>query len=58
MSVSAQSLIVPGLYPGKVVVLASTTVEGPWMVSTVRFSGSTVEAAWYADMELKEYDVA
>jgi hypothetical protein len=57
ISVTATSLIVPGLFPGTVVVLESTTVQGSWMVHTVRYTGSTIANDWYAELTLKEYDV-
>lgn len=56
ISVTATSLIVPGLFPGTVVVLDSTTVQGSWMVHTVRYTGSTIANDWYAELTLKEYD--
>jgi hypothetical protein len=57
ISVTARSLIIPGFYPGAVVTISSDTVQGPWMVHTVRYTGSTVENDWYAELTLKEYDV-
>ena len=56
ISVTATVLIVPGIYPGTIVVLDSSTVQGPWMVHTVRYTGSTVSNDWYAELTLKEYD--
>lgn len=58
IKVDATMLIVPGIYPGKVVMLSSSTVEGPWMVHSARYNGSTVSNEWYAELTLQDYDAA
>lgn len=58
ITVSATTLIVPGLYPGKVIVLDSSTVTGSWMIHGLRYTGSTVANDWYADLSLRDYDAA
>ena len=55
VTAEARSLITPGLYPGRVVVLDSSTVEGNWRINRVRYQGETRGAPWYADLELEEY---
>lgn len=57
ISISAKSLLIPGIYPGKTLVLQSSTVTGNYMCHSVRYTGSTVSNDWYAEMELKDYDV-
>ncbi len=56
VSVTAKALIIPGFFPGTIVMLDSKTVQGPWMVHSVTYTGSTVANDWYADLTLKEYD--
>lgn len=57
ISISAKSLLIPGIYPGKTLVIQSSTVTGNYMCHSVRYVGSTVTNDWYIEMELKDYDV-
>jgi len=52
---SARSLIVPGLYPGRVVQIESTAINGAFLCRRVGFFGDSTGTDWYADMELEEY---
>lgn len=58
ISISANALIVPGLFPGKIIVLQSSTISGPYMCHSVRYNGSTASNDWYCELELKDFDVA
>ena len=57
VTVEAKALLVPSLYPGRVVQLDSDQVEGNYLVQKVRYLGETRGADWYADLTLEEYDV-
>jgi hypothetical protein len=52
--VEVESLVIPGLYPGRIVVLESLDISGNFMVSKVKFSGRSSGAAT-ASLTLKEY---
>ena len=52
--VEVDSLILPGFYPGKVIVLESREVEGNFRISTVAFTGSS-SGQWLAKLTMKEY---
>lgn len=52
---NAQCLLVPGLYPGRVILLRSREIEGQFMARKVKFSGSTFASEWGAELELVEY---
>lgn len=51
--VSAQSLLQPGLDPGRKVVLDSRAVSGDFEIRKVTFTGDTRMVPWYATMELR-----
>ena len=53
--VNAQAMLIPGLYPSRVVVLESTTHEGNYQVKSVRYVGDTFGGDWLADLVLEEY---
>lgn len=50
--VTAQSLIQPGLEPGRRIVLASDAIEGGFEVRKAVYSGQTDGTPWYATLEL------
>ncbi len=53
--VRATALLMPGLYPGRVVQLDSDTVSGTYLCSAVSYRGESRGAEWKADLELEEY---
>jgi hypothetical protein len=53
--VSAKALLVPGIYPGRVIRLESSELTGSYQVNKVRYVGDSSGSDWYADMELGEY---
>jgi hypothetical protein len=56
VTVEAKALLIPGLYPGRVVSLESQEISGNYMVKRVRYAGETTGPDWYADLSLEEYD--
>jgi hypothetical protein len=48
-------MLIPGLYPGRVVQLDSDTLGGAYHCTRVRFAGDSTGPDWYADLELEEY---
>ena len=52
---SAQALIIPGLDPGRVVVIEGENVKGNFRVESVTYAGETAGPAWYASIEGKAY---
>lgn len=52
---NAQCLLIPGLYPGRVILLRSRGIEGQFMARKVKFVGSTFATEWGAELELVEY---
>jgi hypothetical protein len=55
VTVTAKAQLIPGLYPGRVVVLDSSEVQGGWQIKRVRYTGDTAGQDWLADLELEEY---
>lgn len=51
-SVKARSLIQPGLYPGRPVVLKSRDVTGNFRIESVTHTGDTFGQDWYSDLEM------
>jgi hypothetical protein len=51
----ARSLLIPGLYPGRVIDLESSELSGGYLCRRVGFFGDSAGADWYADLELEEY---
>lgn len=52
--VEADSMILPGLYPGRIVVLTSEEISGNYRIANVRFQGSS-SGQWLAKLQMKEY---
>lgn len=50
-----KALLIPGLYPGRVVMVNSSVLEGAFMVRRVRYAGDSGGVDWYADLECGEY---
>ena len=53
--INVKSLLIPGLYPGRVVVIESDTIQGGWLCRRVKYTGESTGQSWYADLELEEY---
>lgn len=53
--VKAKSLIIPGLVPGRQVLLDSSELKGHYMISEVEYTGQTFAQPWYADMVLRDF---
>lgn len=52
----ARALLIPGLYPGRVIRVESREVNANLMVKRVHYSGDTTGEDWGAELELQEYD--
>jgi len=52
----AKALMIPGLYPGRVVRLDSRLVESNLLCRRARYVGDTTGNDWMVDLELQEYD--
>lgn len=50
--VEARCLIIPDLYPGRVVEVQSEHVRGLFRVETTKHTGSTFAGEWYVDLQL------
>ena len=55
MIVNASSLLRPGLYPGRIVVIESSEVEGNFRVKRCRYVGDTAGDDWRAELVLEAY---
>jgi hypothetical protein len=51
----AKALLIPGLYPGRVVRVQSREVNANLMIQRVRYGGTTTGEDWFAELELQEY---
>lgn len=51
----ARCLIMPGLYPGRVITLESSEINGGFLCRRVGFSGDSSGEDWFAELELEEY---
>ena len=54
-SYSVRSLLIPGLYPGRVVRVESEEVNADLLCRRARYSGDTRGEDWFADLEVQEY---
>jgi hypothetical protein len=52
-TVAATALLIPGLYPGRPVVLEARDLSGSYQVRRVRYVGDTAGAEWYAQLVLE-----
>jgi hypothetical protein len=50
-----RSLIIPGLYPGRVISIESREINGGFLCKRVKFIGDSAGNDWFADLELEEY---
>ena len=55
---TCQTLLLPGIKPGSVVVLASEYVKGAYRVTSVEYTGSTFGQEWYCAIEAKKPGLA
>jgi len=55
VAIGAKAMLIPGLYPGRVVQLDSDTVSGAYLCTRTRYAGDTAGPDWYCDLELEEY---
>ncbi len=53
--VSAKSLLIPGIFPGRIIVLESKFISGNFSVRRVSYKGDTSTNDWMCDMELEDY---
>ena len=53
--VKAEVLLLPGLYPGRIVQIESREVEGNFEIFRVEYKGETRGDAWGATLELRPY---
>ena len=58
VSHAVKAMLIPGLYPGRVVQVASSELEGDFMIRRVSYVGDSSGPDWYADLECEEYDAA
>ena len=55
VSHSVRSVLIPGLYPGRVIVVESKELEGAFLCKRVGFFGDSKGPDWYAELEVEEY---
>lgn len=53
-NVEVKSLLIPGIFPGRSVVLRSSTISGSYMAKTVRYTGDSTGNDWYATTVLTD----
>jgi hypothetical protein len=53
--VLARSNLTPAIYPGRVVIIDSSEVEGNYSVQKVQYTGKSYAQDWYCDMTLVSY---
>lgn len=51
---TAQSLLIPDIFPGRLLVLESERLSGNYRVEKCAYSGNTAAADWYIDIEAKK----
>lgn len=51
---SAQCLLIPDIFPGRLLVLESERLKGSYRVDRCNYSGNTAGADWYIDLEAKK----
>lgn len=51
---SAQSLMIPDIFPGRLLLLSSEFLAGTFRIETCKYSGATAENDWYIDIEAKK----
>lgn len=54
-TITVTSLLIPDLYPGRLVVLDSPSLSGGFHVTKCKYTGDTFADAWYIEMECKAY---
>ena len=52
---SVRTVLIPDIYPGRVVSIESSELEGAFMVTSVSFVGESTGPDWYAELEIQEY---
>lgn len=55
VTITVKCMLIPGLYPGRIMHLDSSDVRGDYMIKRVRFAGDTNGPDWIADCEVEEY---
>jgi hypothetical protein len=51
-------MLIPGIYPGRVIAVSAQELEGNFMIRKVSLVGDSAGPDWYADIECEEYDAA
>jgi hypothetical protein len=51
---TAQSLLIPDIFPGRLLVLETERLSGNYRVEKCAYSGNTAGAEWYVDIEAKK----
>lgn len=51
---TAQSLLIPEIFPGRLIVLESERLSGNYRVEKCNYSGDTAGSDWYIDLEAKK----
>lgn len=51
---SAQSLLIPEIFPGRLLVIESERLSGNYRVEKCAYSGNTASTEWYIDIEAKK----
>jgi hypothetical protein len=49
--ITAQALLIPEIFPGRLLTVESEFLSGNFRVETCRYTGSTFDNAWYVDIE-------
>lgn len=55
-NIEAQSLLIPGLIPGRPVQISSREVNGNYKIKQVEYTGETFGQNWYANLNLNPYE--
>lgn len=54
-NVDATSLLIPGLFPGRPVLISSREISGNYRIKQVEYQGETFGENWYANLSLTPY---
>ena len=52
---NAVAMLIPGLDPGRIVVIESRLVNGGFVIKKAKYTGSTFGEEWHAELNLEEY---
>jgi len=56
VSIETRSLLIPGIYPGRIISLESSEISGSYMCRSITYTGDSTANDWYADSILEDYE--